>query len=128
MRPAKGRGAVVSLESFFEGHDGARPLFDTVSAVLAGIGPAAVRVTRSQIAFRRRRAFAWAWIPGRYLTGRTAPLVLSLALDRRDSSPRWKEVVALPGGRFMHHLELRTADAIDDAVVALLSEAWAAAA
>ncbi|HRD45313.1 MAG TPA: DUF5655 domain-containing protein [Caulobacter sp.] len=128
MRPAKGRGAVVSPETFFEGHDRSRPLFHAVSAAVARIGPAALSVTRSQIAFRRRRAFAWVWIPGRYLKGQTPPLVLSLVLTRRDPSPRWKEIAALPDGRFMHHLELRTTRAIDDAVVALLAEAWAAAA
>lgn len=86
------------------------------------------QITKSQIAFRHRRAFAWAWIPARYLRGRVAPLVLSIALRRRDPSPRWKEIVEPATGRFMHHFELYSAAEIDQEVVAWLREAWSDAA
>ena len=36
-----------------------------------------IRVTKSQVAFRRRRAFAWAWMPGTYLRAGVHPLVLT---------------------------------------------------
>jgi len=85
-------------------------------------------VTKSQVAFRRRRAFAWAWMPGAYLRGQVAPLVLTLSFRRREPSPRWKEVVESYPGRFAHHLELRSTAEIDDEVRAWLQEAWAAAA
>ena len=73
---------------------------------MASIGDATVRATKSQVAFRRRRAFAWAWMPGQYLHGQVAPLVLTVALPARDPSPRWKQVVEPAPGRFIHHLEL----------------------
>ena len=86
-----------------------------------------MRVTKSQIAFRRRRAFAWVWQPGQYLRGRGAPLVLSMSLPWRDSSPRWKEIVEPAPGRFMHHLELYDSAEVDQDVSAWLRQAWEAA-
>ena len=117
----------MDLEAFFAGYEASRPLFDTLWAVVQAIGPAELRVTKSQITFRRRVAFAWAWVPDRYLRGGHAPLVLSVSLRRRDTSPRWKEVVEPSPGRFMHHLELREVGEIDGEVCQWLAEAYAEA-
>ncbi|MBK7216983.1 MAG: hypothetical protein IPH95_07965 [Candidatus Promineofilum sp.] len=92
------------------------------------LGPVELRVGKSQVSFRRRIAFAWAWMPDRYLGPGHAPLVLSVALRRRDASPRWKEIVEPAPGRFMHHLELRAPDEIDDDVRRWIAEAYAIAA
>ena len=118
----------MAVEGFFEGYEASRPLFDALWAAVQAIGPAELRVTKSQIAFRRRVAFAWAWIPDRYLRGGHAPLVLSLSLRRRDDSPRWKEIVEPAPGRLMHHLELHGVGEVDDQVRGWLAEAWLAAA
>lgn len=126
----------MTLDAFFAGQPLAQQLFAGVRRELAAIalrassanGEASSRVGKSQIAFRRRRAFAWVWMPGRYLRGRVAPLVLSISLPRRDESPRWKEVVEPARGRFIHHLELYADGDIDDEVRAWLQEAWDAAA
>ncbi|NTU80464.1 MAG: hypothetical protein HGA45_13975 [Chloroflexales bacterium] len=91
------------------------------------LGPASLRTTKSQIAFRRRRAFAWVWMPDRYLRRPAAPLVLSLALPWRDGSPRWKQVGEPAPGRFMHHLELYDLAELDDEVHTWLHQAWEAA-
>ena len=115
-----------ALVDFFAGFPDSRPIFDAVRAALDSLGPVEMRVTRSQIAFRRRVAFAWVWVPDRYLHGGHAPLVLSVALRRRDGSPRWKETVEPAPGRFMHHLELFALDDIDDDIRGWLAEAWAA--
>ncbi len=79
------------------------------------------------MAFRRRKAFAWAWVPGKYLRGRVPQLVLTLALTRQDASPRWKEVVEAAPGHFTHHLEIYAAGEIDAEVGWWLREAWLAA-
>jgi hypothetical protein len=50
--------------------------------------------------------------------------VLTLALRRRDPSPRWKEIVEPARGRFTHHLELHSVDDIDQEVRGWLSDAW----
>jgi hypothetical protein len=117
----------TTLDEFFAGKDLSRQLFDGLRAALGRLGPAEMRVTMSQVAFRRARAFAWAWTPDRYLHGDHAPIVLTLSLPRRDRSKRWKEVVEPSPGRFMHHLELRSVEEIDEEVIAWLTEAWCSA-
>ena len=46
------------------------------------MGKLTIRVTKSQVAFRRRKNVAVAWMPGKYLKASTAPLVLTLSLER----------------------------------------------
>jgi hypothetical protein len=117
---------MTTLDEYFAGWEEARALFDAMQDAMAALGAIELRVTKSQVAFRtsQGKAFAWAWIPGSYLHGRAAPLVLTLALRRRDPSPRWKEIVEPATGRFTHHLELYTAGDIDQQVRDWLSEAW----
>lgn len=119
MRPAE-----PILDEFFSGYEDSRALFDTLRTRIDALGPTEMRVGKSQVAFARARAFAWAWIPDRYLNGGHAPLVLSVSLGRRDRSPRWKQVVEPAPGRFMHHLELHDATQIDADVDCWLREAF----
>jgi hypothetical protein len=97
-----------------------------VLEIVTALGAADVRVTRSQVAYHRRRAFAWTWLPGRWLRSPDAEVVLSVSLPRRDNSARWKEVVNPAPRRWMHHLEVRAAADLDDEVAAWLAEAWLA--
>jgi hypothetical protein len=114
----------VTLDEFFSGFDASRRIFVVLQKTIDLLGPCEVRVTRSQVAFQRRKPFAWAWVPGRYLHGRHAPLVLTLAFTARDPSPRWKEIVEPAPGRFTHHLELNSESEIDDEVRCWLLKAW----
>ena len=122
-----GRGQPVSAEELFAGHPFAREVFDAVEAVAAGLGPYSVRVTKSQATFRRRRGFAFVWIPGRYLAHPAADVVLSIALPRHDPSPRFKEVAHPAPAQRVHHLEVRSLGDVDAEVVGWLREAAAAA-
>lgn len=120
-------GVAAALDFFFGDRVTARSLFEAVRDAIDALGASRIRVTRSQVSFSRRRGFAWAWTPDRYLgAGRAdlAPLVLSIALPRCDASTRWKEVAEPAAGRWMHHLELRSARDIDAEVRAWLAEAW----
>jgi len=129
------RSSRLTLDEFFRGRDESRRIFEALRAAVDAIGPAELRVTKSQVAFRKvpaqspghGTAFAWAWTPDAYLGPGHAPLVLTVALRRRNGSPRWKQVVEPAAGRFTHHLELWSADAIDHEVRAWLAEAWQAA-
>jgi hypothetical protein len=96
---------------------------DRIRAVCEPIGQLELRVSKSQVAFHRRHGFAWVWRPGQYLRNARAPAVLSIALGRRDPSPRWKEVVHQSPRHWIHHLEVGSLDGIDDEVVAWLREA-----
>ena len=120
-------GSMTDLDAFFAGYDASRRIFDALRDMIESIGEAELRVSKSQVAFSRRRTFARVWIPDRYLGPGHAPLVLTLGFWRRDPSSRWKEVVEPAPGRFMHHLELRCVEEIDAQVLAWLREAWDAA-
>jgi hypothetical protein len=118
----------ATVAAFFRGRPAARRLFTAVNDAVTAAGASTMRITRSQIALRRRRGFAWAWTPDRWLrAGDVAPLVLSIALPRRIRSKRWKEVVEPRPRQFMHHLELWNVDDVDEEVRAWLREAWEAA-
>ncbi len=117
----------LTLEEFLARHPGVRPAYERVCALLDAHGSYDVRATRSQIAFRRRRGFAFLWVPGMYLKDPQAEVVLSFGLARRDASPRFKEVAHPSPKQWMHHLELRDVDDIDDEVAAWLYEAADAA-
>ena len=114
----------ISLEEFFSGHTFAREVHTAVSAILTARGPHEVRATQSQVAYRRRHAFAWLWIPARYVAAPAADVVLSVALGRHDPSPRFKEVAHPSQRHWRHHLEVRSLDHVDDDVVGWLQEAY----
>ena len=114
----------MTLEEYFEGREESRRIFGALRQAADGLDGIEIRVTKSQVAFCREKPFAWAWVPDRYLRGRHAPLVLTLAFARKDPSPRWKQIVEPAGGRFTHHLELHSEADIDDEVRAWLRRAW----
>ena len=119
---------MMTPDEFFAGQAQSNQLFETVRREVEALGESSMRVSKSQVAFRRRRGFAWVWMPGQYLKRKAAPLVLSLSLPRRDESPRWKEIVEPYPGRFMHHLELYDLAEFDNQVRNWLREAWEAGA
>ncbi|GAA0250753.1 hypothetical protein GCM10010492_58740 [Saccharothrix mutabilis subsp. mutabilis] len=113
-----------TTDEYFAGHPFAADVFERVRRVVAGFGEAEVRVSRSQVALRRRRGFAYVWLPGKYLAKPAAEVVVSFALGRRDPSPRFKEVVQPAAGQWMHHLEVRDPAEVDDEVRRWLREAY----
>lgn len=101
--------------------------FGWTCGVVAGLGPATVRLTSGQIALRRRIGFAWLWLPGRWLARPGAEIVLSIGLRSRLDSPRFTEVVEPYPGRWMHHLEVHEVGDLDDEVAGWLAGAFASA-
>jgi hypothetical protein len=117
----------LTPDDYLAGHELAQQLFAAICTIVGEIGDVTIRTSKSQIAFRRRRNFVWLWIPGSYLHGRGAPLVLTLVFAMRIESPRWKEVVQPRPGSFTHHMELFRLEDIDEAVRAWLRAAYEAA-
>jgi hypothetical protein len=117
----------MTVDEFFEGHEQSRQLFEAVLGEVNKLGSAELRVTKSQIAFYRRKAFAWVWIPDKYLRGKVAPLVLTFSFHKRDFSPRWKQITKISPARYTHHLELHSVEDIDQDVRGWVAEAWTAA-
>lgn len=97
-----------------------------VQEAVSAIGPASTAVTTSQVAFRRRRGFAYVWRPGQYVDS-DVPAVLSIALPHEVASDRFKEVVHPSTNVWMHHLELHETSELDDQVLGWLTEAYASA-
>jgi hypothetical protein len=118
-------------EEFFAGHPVGLRVHERVHHLITdrlGVADVEVRVSKSQVAFRRARGFAYLWLPGQYQHNPRADVVLSIGLDRRLTSPRFKEVVHPDPGHWMHHLEVHGPDDVDDEVVAWLRDAATAAA
>jgi hypothetical protein len=119
----------MDFESLLERNETSKALLNSVQSIIEDIGEATMRTTKSQIAFRRKRNFAWVWIPAQYLQrAGLAPLVLTLSLPYRDPSPRWKEIVEPSPGVFTHHLELWDLQEVDAEVEIWLRKAWVQAA
>ena len=115
------RGTMTLLD-FLEDNPGSLKLLEHLRDAVKTLGPTQELVTKSQVAFKAKKTFAWAWAPGQYL-GRGAPLVLTISLPYRDGSSRWKEIVETSPGRFTHHLELNSKADIDDQVLRWLRTA-----
>lgn len=114
--------------SFFDGQPFALAVFRQVRSLLEEIGVVDIRVTKSEVAFRHGRGFAFLWVPSRWLRHPAADAVLSIALGRCIDSPRFKEVVHPTNSLWMHHLEVHELTDLDDEVTGWLAEAWACAA
>lgn len=113
-----------AVAEFFADVPLGQDVYDVLAGVVDGAGPATVRVTRSQVGFRRRTGFCWVWLPGRYLRAPAAQVVVSIALGRRDGSTRWKQVARVTGRRWMHHLEVHDVAELDDEVAGWVAEAY----
>ena len=114
-------------KSFFAGSPDGLSLFRSIAQAVDEIGDVQIRVSKSQIAFRRRRGFAYVWRPAQYIDS-DVPAVLSIALDRQLHSSRFKEVVQPSTKVWMHHLELREPAQVDEEVKSWLRQAYDAAA
>lgn len=122
----RGVSSESTPEQVFSGSPRGLELFRAVEKMLAVPTPPTSRATKSQVAFRGKRGYAYLWWPGRYLAS-DVPAVLSIALPRRVDSARFKEVVNPSPGLWMHHLELHSGEQLDAEVADWLREARAAA-
>jgi hypothetical protein len=114
-------------EAFFAGSQVGLAAFRRVQDVLERLGPCDLRVTRTQVAWARRRGFAVLWMPGRWLRRPAAEVVLTIASDHRIESARWKQVAEVRPGIVNHHLELHSGADVDAEVASWLADAYRAA-
>jgi hypothetical protein len=114
-------GTPPEVRRFFADAPLGLAVFEAVRDILSD--DVEVRVGTSQVAFRRRRGFAYLWLPGRYLRHPAAEVVLSIALDHEITSPRFKEVVHPAAHVWMHHLEIGAVDELDAEVAGWVREA-----
>lgn len=81
-----------------------------------------VRTSKSQVAFRRHRGFAYLWRPGQYLRRPGAEVALSSRCPA-TGVPRFKQVEHPAPSVWMHHLEIHTLQDLDEEVAGWLQEA-----
>jgi hypothetical protein len=113
----------MSPAEFFADHPFGLSVYGEVCLILTRLGPYNVRVSKSQVAFRRQRGFAYLWRPGQYLANPTAEVVLTIALGRHAESRRFKEVVHPAARHWLHHLEIHDLRDLDGEVAGWLREA-----
>ncbi len=114
----------MTPEEFLGESDLGLAVFETVSGLLSSFSDVTIKTTKSQIAFGRRRGFAYIWLPGMYLAHAGAEVVVTIALDRAVVSPRFKEIAQPSASIWQHHLEVRSVDEIDDEVRSWLRAAY----
>jgi hypothetical protein len=114
-------------ESLFKDYPAAIPVLRRVRDVVRGLGPAEIRATRTQVAFRRKRGFAYLWTPSRWLRQPSAEVVLSIARRESINSPRFKQIAHPARSVWMHHLEVHSLEDLDDEVLGWLRDAYAEA-
>ena len=111
------------VSALFADHPLCTAVVARVLELLDDVPGVSLRVTRSQVALRRRHGFAFVWAPGQYLRHPQAQAVLSIDLGRELVSPRIKQVAHPAPRHWMHHLELHALDDLDDEVSGWLHEA-----
>lgn len=121
------RHACVSQppEAFFAPYPHGLPLLDALRRALPH---ASVEATKTQVAFRARRRFAFLWIPSMALRRGPPDVYLAFDLPRRVASPRIKESIEVRPGLWTHHMLLRKPGDVDAEARAWLREARDAAA
>lgn len=122
VRAHRGEHALTPGDYFGDSRLG-REVYSAVHEALQQCGDVSVRTTKSQVTFRRRRGFAYIWLPGMYLSKPDAEVVLSIALDRRLDAERFKEIAHPSTFIWQHHLEVHDAADIDDELAGWLREA-----
>lgn len=120
------RHDAATPEDLFQGFPKGLAICRAVQEAVSTIGEATVKVTKSQLAFGRRRGFAYVWRPGQYVNN-DVPAVLSIALPRELISDRFKEVVRPSANVWMHHIEIHELTDVDEQVFEWLTEAYASA-
>lgn len=113
----------VPGEEFFAADAKAVSIYRAIARPLLALEGVRAAVSKSQVAFRARRGFAYAWAPARYVHS-DVPLVLSIAMREQLPSTRFKEVAHPSPSTWMHHIELRLVKDVDREVLGWLERAY----
>lgn len=110
-------------EDFFARDALARAIYRSIARRLLSFPGVGVRTGKSEVAFRARRGFAFAWAPQKYVTS-DVPLVISFALAEPLRSERIRSVVHPAPAIWMHHAELRREEDVDPELMHWLARAY----
>lgn len=113
------------IEAFFAGKPEAKALFMAVERKIRAIGPAIIKVSKTQISFATRTQFAWVWMP--QPTDRKRPLhslVLSFGCGRQIVHDQIVEAIEPYPGRWTHHVIIAEEADLTASVDAWMREAY----
>jgi len=110
-------------DEFFEPDKKAVSIYRALARSVVGLEGVEVVASKSQVAFRARRGFAYAWAPSQYVKS-DVPVVVSIALGEELSSRRFKEIAHPSPSTWMHHLELRRMEDIDRELIEWIKRAY----
>lgn len=113
------------VEAFFAGKPETRAFFMAVERKIRAIGPAIIKVSKTQISFATRTQFAWVWMP--QPTDRKRPLhslVLSFGCGRQIVHDQIVEAIEPYPGRWTHHVIIAEEADLTAAVDAWMREAY----
>ena len=108
----------LSLEEYFStGPPFERPVFEAVRAHLEGVGPVLIEPVSIGIFFKRRRIVV-------ELRPMVRWVAVGFTLHRRLDAARLSRKPNGSGARWWHVVNVRTADEVDDELLAWLTEAY----
>jgi hypothetical protein len=113
----------IAGEEFFAPDKKAVSIYRALARPLVGLQGVRVVASKSQVAFRAGRGFAYTWAPKRYVKS-DVPVVVSIALAEKLRSARFKEVARPSPSTWMHHLELRLVKDVDRELIAWIKRAY----
>ncbi|WP_240642182.1 DUF5655 domain-containing protein [Microbacterium sulfonylureivorans] len=113
----------IAGEEFFASDEKAVSIYRALARPLVGRDGVEVVVSKSQVAFRAGRGFAYAWAPGQYVNS-DVPVVVSIALREELHSSRFKAVAHPSPSTWMHHLELRLVQDVDRELLDWIDRAY----
>ncbi len=100
-------------------------LFKMAEKYIRTFDGVAIAVTKTQVAFKTKRQFAWVWMPQAWL--KQSPedgIVVSFSLGHTVNDGRIKESLEPYPGRFMHHVVIEHPGEFDVKVKKWLREAY----
>ncbi len=123
--PTRGLMEQSSIKKLFKNHAAPLKLFKVVEQYILSFDKVNMSVTKTQVAFKTKRQFAWVWMPQTWI--RQAPeggIVVSFSLGHREQDERIKESLEPYPGRYMHHVVIEHATEFDTKVKEWLREAY----
>ena len=113
------------IEKLFEDRSESFRLFHLVNDFVHSLGPVDVVVTKTQVAFGRKRRFAWVWLPQMWIRKQPGDsITLTFGLDHRIRDLAIKESLEPYPGRFTHHVVITKAKDFNIRIRDWLREAY----
>ena len=92
-----------TIEGLFAERPAAFALFQMMRSFIESLGPVAIDVSKTQVAFGRERNFAWVWLPQMWIKKRPdTSITVAFDLPKRVRHPRIASAAEPRPGRWTH--------------------------